>query len=85
MITIHDGRKVNEQQLKNIKLGGFFMFEDVLCRRTETLIKIDSEYLLEHAEEIMITEMPSGNTKMLNRDAWVEPIADRQISFYVED
>lgn len=85
MITIHDSRTVNECQLKDVKLGGFFMFEDVLCRRTETLIKIDSEYLLEHAEEIMITEMPSGNTKMLNRDVWVEPIADRQINFYVED
>lgn len=85
MITIHDGRKINECQLKNVKLGGFFMYDDVLCRRTETLIKIDSDYLLKHAEEIMVTEMPTGNTTMINRDVWVEPIADRQISFYLED
>lgn len=85
MITIHDSRTVNECQLKDVKLGGFFIYNGVLCRRTETLVKIDSDYLLDHAEEILITEMPSGNTNMLNRDAWVEPIADRQINFYVED
>lgn len=85
MITIHDSRTVNECQLKDVKLSGFFIYNGVLCRRTETLVKIDSDYLFDHAEEILITEMPSGNTNMLNRDAWVEPIADRQISFYVED
>ena len=85
MITIHDSRTMNECQLKDVKLGGFFIYNEILCRRTETLIKVDSNYLLEHAEEIMVTEMPSGNTTMLNRDVWVEPIADRQISFYVED
>ena len=85
MITIHDSRTMNECQLKDVKLGGFFIYNEILCRRTETLVKIDSDYLLDHAEEILITEMPSGNTTMLNRDVWVEPIADRQISFYVED
>lgn len=85
MLKVTDNRKTNERQLKDIKLGGFFLYKDALCRRTETPIKIDQQYLYEHDDEILITIIESGDTVMLYRDVWVEPVRDEQVTICLED
>ena len=83
MLNISDTRNTNERRLAEIDLGGFFEYDDVLCRKvywhnTDMIVKVDDD-------ELIVMQMYSGDLVTLNRDTYVVPISDRQIHLEVED
>lgn len=77
MIKIHDNRTTDERMLKDIELDGYFMFNDVLCRRAVCEEHIYDGYL--------IYEVPTASVFALNPTTWVTPVRDEQICVSIED
>ena len=84
MIKVQDNRKTNECQLAKVEVGKCFMYYDVLFRRCwwaeSAFTQIDWNY-----NNIVCMNMLNGEVQTIHGDAWVQPLADRQIELYVED
>lgn len=84
MINVHDNRKTNERKLKEVEVGKFFMYYDILFRRCfwslSTFDKIEwpDEY-------IVCMNMNTGEVLTISSEAYVEPISDGQVQIMVED
>ena len=84
MLKINDTRDTCEKRLRDIELGGFFEFDDVLCRRVcwnDTEIKMTNR----DGDDLVVMQMYSGELTTLNRDTFVIPISDKQIWLEVGD
>ena len=83
MIKINDIRSDNTQKLHKIDLGGYFFFDDMFCRRIYT----DLDIRIPNAEEdgLAVIVVATGELIFLNREAWVEPISDRQVFLEIGD
>ena len=77
MIKVHDNRKTEESMLKDIEIDGYFMFNDVLCRRV-----VCDEYI---CDGYLIYEVPTGYVSALKPTTWVTPVRDEQICVSIED
>ncbi len=84
MIKVHDNRKTNERKLKEVEVGKFFVYYDILFRRLwwslSTFDKIEwpDEY-------IVCMNINTGEVLTINGESYVEPIFDSQVQIMVED
>ena len=84
MLKINDTRDTNEKRLREIEHGGFFEFDDVLCRRAcwnDDEIKMTNR----DGDDLIVMQMYSGELVTLDRDTYVTPISDKQIWLEIED
>ena len=79
MIKVRDNRTTDERMLKDIEIDGYFMFNDVLCRR------VCIERLANPSDGYPIYEVQVGIVSTLDRLTWVTPIRDEQICVSIED
>ena len=84
MIKINDIREDNTKKLHKIELGGYFFFDDMLCRRTYTDLDIKIHNATEE-DGLPVIVVATGEIIVLNREAWVEPISDRQVFLEISD
>jgi len=80
MIKVHDNRRTNDIKLLYIDINGFFLYDEVLCRRLAT--SNDFKIVV---EGVPYMEMPSGKVDLMDKDTWVTPIRDEQIDLCIED
>lgn len=80
MITVHDNRRTNERRLKDIEPDGYFMVNDVLCRRVFLADEVCHE-----GNGYPFIEVPSGSVSLMDPNAWVLPIRNEQIFVNIED
>ena len=80
MIKVRDNRKTNDVRVGNIDINGYFMYDDVLCRRVSLC---DAFHYTE--DGIPFIEVPCGRVALIDRDAWVTPLRDEQIDLCIED
>ena len=83
MLNIKDNRDTHEYMLKDVETDGYFEFDDVLCRRVTWGDSLKVEPIDD--DTYVIINVYNGQLMALNRNAWVKPISDRQITLYVED
>lgn len=84
MIKIYDNRSTNETELHNIECNKFFIVDNTLYRRCWYALAT-FEKIVHKAETLICVRMNDGELVALSHDQIVEPIADRQIEFIVED
>lgn len=80
MIQICDNRRSEEVKLKDVDINGFFLYDGVLCRRVELC---NAMHYME--EGIPYEEVRYGRIDLFNRETWVTPIRDEQITVLIED
>ena len=86
MIKVNDIRSDNEKKLKDIEPNGFFFYDDVLCRRITHCSEITMSWTLESGcDKIPVVEVAVGKIILIDRNNWVEPIADRQVFLEISD
>ena len=83
MIKINDIREDNTQKLHKIELGGYFFFDDMLCRRIYTDLDMRCAELGD--DEILVMGMATGKVVGADRLTWVQPISDRQVFLEISD
>ena len=83
MVKISDIRSDNSKQLKDIELGGFFFFDDILYRKIWTDLDIRTPNI--ENDGILAMQIATGEVIALNRLGWVEQIADRQVFVEISD
>lgn len=83
MIKINDIRDDDAKQLKDIELGGFFYYDDVLYRRIFTEVDFRCNELDVNALFAMV--IATGELVTIDRLTWVEPIADKQVFLEISD
>lgn len=81
MIKVHDNRTTDERMLKDIEIDGYFMLDDVLCRRITT----PDEFRWSPEEGIPIIEISDGVVSLYEPTTWVMPIRDEQMCVSIED
>lgn len=80
MVKVHDNRKCEDRMLEYIEIDGYFMYQDVLCRR----ITLSDE--IKYTDDgIPVIEVSVGRVWILDRSAWVLPLRDEQICVSIED
>lgn len=80
VIKIRDARKIEKQRIKDIGNSGFFMYEDILCRR---VCLCDEISYIENGIPFM--EVPCGKVHIMDENTLVSPICDEQISVVIKD
>lgn len=84
MLKINDTRDTGEKRLCYIEHGGFFEFDDVLCRRV--YMEVGGGISLNtDDDDLAVMEMYTGKLTALDRNTYVTPIADKQIWLEIED
>ena len=83
MLNIKDNRDTHEHELKNIDVDGYFEFDDVLCRRVTWIDSLKVEP--SGADDYVVINVYNGKLMVLDRNTWVKPIANRQITLEIED
>ena len=84
MLKINDTRDTNEKRLREIEHGGFFEFDDVLCRRVY-LCDDEIKMTTRDGDDLIVMQMYSGELTALDRDSYVISISDKQIWLEVGD
>lgn len=82
MLNVNDGRTTNERRLSSLDDGEFFVWNDLLFR---LIGYIGEEWANTHDDAYAVMLMTTGEITDIDRDAWVEPIPDKQIHLTIED
>lgn len=82
MLKVNDDRTTYERRLKDLDDGEFFVWNDLVMRVVGWL---GNDWSNEHEDEIAVMVMTTGELMGIDRNAWVEPIPDRQIHLTIED
>lgn len=82
MLNVNDDRTINERRLSSLDDGEFFVWNDIVCR---LIGYINNEWANKYNDAYAVMLMPTGEITDLDRDAWVEPIPDKQLHLTIED
>lgn len=82
MLKVNDGRTTNERRLSSLECGDFFVWNDLLFR---LIGYIGEEWANTHDDNYAVMLMTTGEITDIERDAWVEPIPDKQMHLTIED
>ena len=80
MLRIYDNRRTNLTPLRYIEINGFFLYDDVLCRR----VAVSDDFKVT-ADGVPYMEMPCGKVDLMDMETNVLPIRDEQIELCIED